>query len=80
MYSDIDLPLPNSHLPYCYSKEKLDICNFLTFDGKMHLDGNEMKHYWTGDRECFEMCRLHQGLQNEVPRTRDIWMVHALSD
>ena len=80
MYSDDDLPLCNSHLHYCCSKEKLDICNFLTFDGIMCLDFNGMKHYWNQDKECFEMCTLHWILQNNVPRTRDIWMVHVLSD
>ena len=78
MYSDSDLSLCNSHLPYCYSKEKLDIYNFLAFDGIMHLDDNEMKHVWNVDKECFEMCKSHQILQNKIPRTRYIWMVHAL--
>ena len=80
VYGDSDLPLCNSRLTYCCSKEKLDIYNFLTFDGVMCLDDNKMNHFWNNDKECFVMCRSHQILQNKVPRTRDIWMVHALSD
>ena len=77
--SDSDLPLCNSDLPYWYSKEKIDIYRFLTFDGIMLLGDSRMKHYWNEDDECFEMCRLHWILQNKVPRTMDIWMVHVPS-
>ena len=80
MYSNSDLPLCDSHLPYCYSKENLDIHNFLTFDGIVCLDDNEMTHDWNKDKECFEICQLHRILRNKLPRTRDIRMVHALSD
>ena len=80
MYSGTDLPPCNSNPSICCRKEKVDIHNFLAFDGRKCFDDNEAMHQWSRTKECVEMCDVHNSLRNEVPRTGDFWMVYSQTD
>ena len=80
MYSDTHLSLCNSNPFICCRKEKFDIHNFLAFDGRKCFDDNEAMHQWDGNEERVEMCDVHYSLQNEIPRTGDVWMVCSQTD